>query len=200
MSGHRNILRWLAVLTAVVLLAAACGSDSGSEASPFSPSNESGSSDSTGSDSDASPSAPSTDSDSSESTDSESTGSDSPPAATGSLNCEQIKTAFDSIGGAVTGASTGSVSDDLRADFDQYRTQLSALKSEAPELSDDIDGALAGLDVLGEAYSQFDWDLSDLSDPQDAIALASLLTDGDVMGMFTAMGNIAIWITANCAS
>jgi hypothetical protein len=209
MSGHKNILRWLAILTAVVLLAAACGSDSGGDTSPFAPASESGSSDagsdSANSDSDVSPFAPSNESDSSDSTGSEgsgseSSGSDSPPAATGSVNCDNIKTAFDSVGGAVTGTGSGLGGDDLRAEFDQYRAQLNALKSEAPELSADIDSALAGFDVLGEVYDEFDWDLSNLSDPQDALAFASLLTDGDVMGMFTAMGNIGIWITANCTS
>jgi hypothetical protein len=200
MSGHRNILRWLAVLTAVVLLAAACGSDSG-DASPFAPPNESGSAD-TGAPDPGSPdtgaSDPGAPDPGSPDTDASDPGApDLSPAALGATDCAAIETAFSSAGGVF--GEAGQDGDDLRASLDQYRAQLEALRSEAPQLSDDIDTSIAGLEVLATAYAGFDWDLTNLSDPQDALALASLMTDADVMGMSLSMVNIGIWVAENCA-
>jgi hypothetical protein len=214
MSRDRNILRWLAIMVAFVLLAAACSSDGPNLADvadnsvsqdPVSEDSVSEDPVSGGADTGGAPesgeTAPSDDV-APETSDSETTpdieSSDLPPEALASTSCADIEAAFASLGGLASGGLGAPDGTDLEADFENYRAGLEALRSGAPELGDDIDAALAGLEVIGAAMAEFDWDINNLSDPQDAAALAAVMTDSDAMGMLEAMTSIATWVAGNC--
>lgn len=132
---------------------------------------------------------------SSDSTD-DSGGVDATPSA---VDCDQITDALEQAGNSIDIDPTGG-GDDLEASFNESRSQLTVLANEAPELSDDIDAALAGMEVIGDAFSEIGWDTSNLAtDPSGALEFAQLLSDPAVMGMTQALTNISIWVATTCS-
>ncbi len=194
------VVRLLAIVAAVVLLATACSSDGPDLADVVDDTGSGDVANDGGGDSGA-PAVPD-DSQSDETAASEESpdmdSTDLPPEALAVTSCADIEAAFASIGGLASGGIGAPPGTDLEADFNQYREGLQSLKSEAPELSADIDAALAGLEVIGAAMAEFDWNVGNLSDPQDAAALAAVMTNSEALGMLDAMTNIATWIAGNC--
>jgi len=192
-----RILRWSAMLMALVLLAAACSSDGPNLADVVDDSGAVDVPDAAPTDaapSDATPPG----SEPAESTGPDIDGSDLPPEALAATTCADVEEAFASVGGIMSGGLGAPVETDLEADFNSYRAGLEALRAEAPELGGDIDTALAGLDAIGAAMAEFDWEVGNLSDPQDVAALAAVMSNPEALGMFEAMTNIATWVAGNC--
>jgi len=205
MRAGRKMLQWIAVLAAVVLLAAACGDDGGTDtASP----GDSGSSDSSPDDSSSGDSGD-MDSDDTDSDDSTSDGGDDGDTSTDdgdippgtSLDCAQIQAAVESAGDIATFDPTGnSSSDDLQASFNESRAALVAIGEAAPEISGEVEQALEGLDVIGEAFAGLDWNTDFSTNPTAALQLATTFGDADVIGMIGAMSAISAWIASSCTS
>ena len=203
--------RLLSLMLAIVLMAAACGDDDsagddgGTDTSQSS--DDSGGSDDDGSDS--SDSSASSDADGSDDSGSDDSGSDDSgsddsgsddggSAAPGSLDCLAIEDALDQAANSISLEPTADP-DDLEASFNESRAQLQALADAAPELSGDVDDALAGLDRIGSALAAIDWDAQNMAtDPEAALEFASLLNDPAVAGMTQAMANISGWLAAAC--
>jgi hypothetical protein len=203
MRTRENVLRWIAVLAALVMLAAACGDDSsGTDSAPpdDTPSDDAGSgdadadSDGTGSDD--------TDSDDMDSDDMDSDDMDSdapPPGST--LDCAEIQAAVEAAGDfTALDPSGGSDPANLEASFNQSRAALAALGDAAPEIADDVDQAVNGLDALGAIFAELDWNTDFASNPQAGLQLATALGDTEIMGMIGAMTAISTWIATSCSS
>ena len=195
MGESRSVLRWIAVLTAVVVLAAACGDDGGDDAAP----------------SDTTPS----DTTSSDSTPADTTPADTTPSDTGSapadttdpgttptsVDCAEVQAALDAAGDFTALDPTGgSNPSDLEASFNQSRASLAALGEAAPEISGEVEQALEGLDALGAIFAELDWNTDFSSNPQAGLQLATALGNADVIGMIGAMTAISAWITTSCTS
>lgn len=175
--------RLLILTTALVLFAGACGGDS----------------DDTSADADTSGS-DSTDDSGSDDSGSDDSGSDG-SAGDGptSFDCADIRNAIDSAGNSVD-LNPSASPDDLEASFNNSRAQLEALADEAPELRDDVDAALAGMDVIGGALAALDWNTENLAtDPEAALEFASLISDPAFMGMTQALTNISNWVASACS-
>lgn len=196
--------RLLILMATIVLLAGACGGDSSddadtatSDSSSDSDSSDSDDSDDSGDSGDSGDSADS--SDSGDSGDSSSGSDDSDDAdAPRSLDCDEVNDALDRAGDSIELDPTAGA-DDVEASFNQARAQLQALADEVPELSEHVDTALAGMDVVGEALASLDWDASNMAtNPEAALEFASLMSDPAVIGMTEAFTHIGTWIATSC--
>ncbi len=172
---------------ALAFLAGACGGDSSDDAgdgSVFLDADSSASSDDSGGSDD-----------SGSSDDSGGSGGSATPT---SFDCNEVRDALERAGDSVDFDPSASA-DDLQASFDQSRAQLQALADEAPELSDDIDTALEGLDAIGAAFEAIGWDPNSLAtNPEAALEFASLLNDSSVMAMTQALSSISTWVATAC--
>lgn len=215
----RKMLRWVAVLAAVVLLAAACGDDGGTD-TDSAPPDDSGSSDTSSGDTDDSGDSGDMDSDDMDSDDSgdmdsgdmdsddldsddmdsdDGDSGDIPPGT--SLDCAQIQAAVESASDlAAFDPSGSSSSDNLQADFNESRAALAAIGEAAPEISGEVEQALEGLDVIGAAFAELDWNTDFSTNPTAALQLAATFGDADVIGMIGAMTAISAWIASSCTS
>lgn len=204
--------RLLALIMTIVLVAAACGGgdDSSDDAAGDDTSQSSddsggsdddgGSDDSGGSDDDASASAAAGEDSSGDdgSDDAAADGDDGASGSAGSLDCLAIEEAIDQAANSIELEPTADP-DDLEASFNESRSQLQALGEAAPELGDDVDAALAGLDAIGSALAAIDWNAQSMAtNPEAALQFASLLNDPAVAGMTQAMANISGWLAAAC--
>ena len=193
MGKSRNVRRWIAVLTAVVLLAAACGDDGGDDAAP---------SDSTPSDTTSSDTTPS-DTTSSDTTPPDTTpGDETDPGTTpSSVDCAEVQAAVEAASDFTALDPTGgSNPSDLEASFNQSRASLAALGEAAPEISGEVDEALEGLDALGSIFAELGWNTDFSTNPQAGLQLATALGNADVIGMIGAMTAISAWISTACTS
>jgi hypothetical protein len=192
-------LRWLTVFLSAALVMTACSGDSADES-------ESGAAQA---DSAQTESNDSTDSGQT-STDSEDAGSDGnagsddsapePAVTSGEVDCDQLDTALDSAGALVGGDPTVFDSSPEQQ-FEEARATMLALKEQAPEIANDIDQTLAGLEAISSAYEEIGWDTDFESDPVAAVRLTQLaFSDPAVSAMITSVANIGTWIAANCAS
>lgn len=196
MRANKNMLRWMAVLAAMVMLAAACGDDGGSSATAPSdpaPSDDS-SSDDTSSDETSS------DETSSDDTSSDEIDADQPTTGT-TLDCAEIQAAVEAATDFTAVDPTGaSDAANLEASFDQSRASLAAIGDSAPEIADDVEQAIQGLDALGAVFEELEWNTDFSSNPQAAVQLATAFSDSDIMGMIGAMTAISAWISTSCSS
>jgi len=206
MFTRNHIKTWAAVVLALGLLAGACSSDSTSGASASesdldsSESSGADSNDSSSSDT-ADDSASSDNSDDSDNVD-DAGGDETPPLVTGEVDCEQIDNALSSAGGLVTGdmALFGN-GNNREAQFKEAEATMLALKQQTPELADDVDKTLAGLDAIAGAFEEIGWDTDFMEDPGAAAQVARMaFSDVAVSEMIASVANIGIWIAANCSS
>jgi len=178
MRTRKGVLRVIAVMAAVVLLATACGDDGGTT-DTGSGSNDSGSND-----------------DGSNDDGSDDTGSGVTPG--GTVNCQEIQEAMDFAG---IDPTEGSSSNSREDDFQQSRAALAALSAAAPEIADDVQDALEGMDALGAAYADFGWNADFSNDPAAALAFAQeLLSAGVLTNLVGPMTAISQWIAESCTS
>lgn len=187
MHTRTKMLRWIAALMAVVALAAACGDDGGTEAGSGS--------DDIGSDDNGS------DDNGSDESGSDDSGSEDPPTVS-TVNCAEIQAAVEAAGDfAAIDPTGGSASDSIEASFNESRAALAALGSTAPEIADEVETALAGLDALGEAFANIGWDTDFASNPSAGLQFAqTALANGAVTDMIGAMSAISAWIATSCTS
>lgn len=197
MGKSRNVLRWIAVLTAVVVLAAACGDDGGDDAAPSDSSSDTTPADTTPSDTTPADTTPS-DTTPADTTPSDTTDPGTTPTA---VDCAEVQAAVEAASDFTaldpTGGSTPS---DLEASFNQSRASLAALGEAAPEISGEVEQALEGLDALGAIFAELDWNTDFTTNPQAGLQLATALGNADVMGLVGAMTAISAWITTSCTS
>ena len=187
MRTRKTLHRWVAVLAAVVLLASACGDD-GDSADSVSP-------DDTSSD------AASADDVSSDDASSDDAGSGAAPLTGTTLDCAEIQAAVEAAGDfSAIDPTGGSDPEDLEASFEQSRAALAALGESAPEISGEVEQALAGLDALGEIFAGLGWGTDFSSNPQAALELAGAMGDSEILGMIGAMSAISAWIATSCTS
>ena len=187
-----SVVKWIAVLAAVVLLAAACGDDG----------SDSATSDDT--------SAPDTSEDDTSSQDttaqdtsqgSDDADADDTPLTGTTLDCAEIQAAVEAAGDfSAIDPTGGSDPEDLEASFEQSRAALAALGESAPEISGEVEQALAGLDALGEIFAGLGWGTDFSSNPQAALELAGAMGDSEILGMIGAMSAISAWIATSCTS
>jgi hypothetical protein len=187
----------LSIVLAAGLAFTACGSDS-SEGTENSSAQADSGQDGAASEETATGS---TDSDEDGSGDSSSDDTESEATTTsGEVDCDSIDTALDSTGALVGGDPTlfgGSP----EQQFQEARATMLALKEQAPEIADDIDQTLAGLQVIEAAFEEIGWDTDFEADPVAAVAFVQLaFADPAVSAMMTSTANIGAWIAANCAS
>ncbi len=197
--------RWLSILSILILVAAACSSGSDTEVGQ-SDSDDSSSDDSSSDDSssdDSSSDDSSSDDSASDDSSSDDSGSDDadPAQVRGEVNCDEISDAVSSAGGLVGGDPAFFTAGDQERQFEEARAIMLALKEQAPEIADDIDKTLAGLEAIGEAFAEIGWDTDFSADPAAAGQLArTAFSDPAVSAMMTSVANIGIWLASNCLS
>lgn len=195
-----TLLRLMVALLAVATFAAACGDDGGTETSAGSDtgSNDTGSSDASSDEgsSDASSDGASTDEGGADMEESQD------PPSVSTVDCAEIQAAVEAAGDfAAIDPTGGSADDSLEASFNESRAALAALGSTAPEIADEVDTALEGLDALGAAFAEIGWNTDFSSDPAAGLQFAqTALTDGAVTNMIAAMSAISAWIATSCTS
>jgi hypothetical protein len=190
--GDRK-MRWVWVLSLAVLFAGACGSSGeGADSGSDQPDTDTGAVDSDS----AATAAGSADSD----TSSEAAGDESAPAAfSGDVDCDQITAAVNASGDLVGGDPTLSREGDPEQQFEEARATMLALKEQAPEIADEIDQTLAGLDAIGAAFADVGWDTDFASNPAAAVAFSqAAFSDPAVAGMMTSVASIGVWLASNC--
>ncbi|GJM37299.1 MAG: hypothetical protein DHS20C19_06660 [Acidimicrobiales bacterium] len=189
MNTTRSLTRWLAILAAVVLLAAACGDDGGSN--PAAPGGNVGGDDSSGDDSSGDDG----------SADDSSAGDDGSGGIATLGDCEDFAAAIDGLDSfADAGDPTSGTSPaDIQADFARAQAQLAALQNQLPsDLQGDAQTIANGLAALEEAFAAIGYDATSIASPEDALAFASAMSSADVMAMAGASINIQQWVTAGC--
>lgn len=202
-----KVLRWIAVLAALVLLASACGDDGGSDTAPP---DDTGSDDTGSDDGDSDDTGSGSDDTGPDDTGSEDAGSDGTGSGDGGsgeipagtpIDCAAVQAAVESASDIATFDPTGdSSSEDLQASFNESRAALAAIGDAAPEISGEVQEALEGLDIIGEAFAEVDWNTDFSSNPTAALQLATTFGNADVIGMIGAMTAISAWIASSCTS
>lgn len=125
---------------------------------------------------------------------------DAGPSVSGDFDCTEIEEAMDAAG-QLQGDPTGMSGEGTEAEFERSRQTLETLGDEVPELREDVDQALAGMDKMGEALASIGWDTEGLAtDPQAVREFVSLISDTDVLAMVDAFTNISTWIAEECAA
>lgn len=191
MTARGRTLRWSSILLATALILAGCGGDSvdGSDDGAASEEASAASTDS-GSDTDEDESG-------------ESSSDDAEPeaaAASGEIDCDSIDAAFDSAG-AMVGGDPALFGSSPEQQFEEARATMLALREQAPEIADDIDQTIAGLEVIADAFEEIGWDTDFESDPVAAVRLVQLaFSDPAVSAMMTSTANMGMWLAANCGS
>lgn len=170
---------------ALALLAGACGGGSDDEPASFTQ--------------DSSNDAVPEDSGTSDDSSSDDSSSDAGSNAPSSFDCDEVREALEAAGDSA-GFDPTAGGEDLEASYNEARQSLQALAAEAPELSDDIDAAIAGLDVIGAALEAIDWDPASIAtNPEAALEFANLLNDPAVLGMTAALTNVSAWVANACS-
>lgn len=204
--------RWLALILAVVLFAAACGDDGGDDAAPADGGSDDGGSDDGGSDDGGSDDGGSDDggsddggSDDGGSDDGGSDDGGSDDGGSGDVptfgNCQEFADAIDGLDDLADAGdpTSGSTPDDVRADFARAQASLAALQSQLPDdLKDDAQVIADGLAAMEEAFASIGYDASTLTDPADALQFAGVISGPEVLAMAGASINIQQWVTAGC--
>lgn len=121
------------------------------------------------------------------------------PGFSGDFDCAEIEAAIGEAG-EFQGDPTGLTGEDAEADFERSRQIFETLGEEVPELREDVDAALAGMDKIGEALASIGWDTQGLAaDPEAALEFATLVGDTDVLAMAEAFNSISVWFAEECA-
>ncbi|MDW3219794.1 MAG: hypothetical protein R8F63_14360 [Acidimicrobiales bacterium] len=195
----QSLKRWLAILAAVMLLAAACGDDGGSDADPGGDdgsADDSSADDSSADDSGADDS--SADDSSADDSSADDSGSDDVPMLG---NCDEFAAAIDGLDSLADAGdpTAGNSPDDVRADFAQAQASLAALRSQLPDdLKGDADVIAAGLAAMEEAFAAIGYDASTLTSPEDALQFAAAMANAEVLAMATASLSLQQWVLAGC--
>ena len=189
MSKKTNLVRLLAIVAALLLFASACGDDTGTDAGadPEPSSSETPSDDGEG-DSETPPE------------DDEDMATDEPDVdvPTGTFDCAEIQDALES---ASELAGVSGTSNDPQESFEQSRAALVALGNQAPEISGDVDVAVAALDSFAAVMEKYGWGTDFSVDPTRALAFSQeMLAEGNFIALTTSMSAISAWITTSCTS
>jgi hypothetical protein len=214
MPTQNPTVKWLALALTMALTITACGGDdsdtvgaAGSDASQEEADNGGGS-EGSGSDSTSTDDGATTGQDSEGTTEPDPDPGDTgggdddadPAAPSGEVDCDEIDAALDSAG-AVVGGDPTLFGTSPQQQFEEARATMLALREQAPDIADDIDGTLAGLEVISNAFDEIGWDTDFESDPAAAVRLVQLaFSDPAVSGMMTSVANIGSWLATNCAS
>jgi hypothetical protein len=205
MGDKNRRIRWLAVLSILALLISACGGDSDTTSDPVNSSEESNIDDSGSEESNSGDSSDgsSTEVDSSDELrpDDSGVGNSGAVSGGGELDCEAISAAVNAAGDLVGNDPTLTNVEDREQDFANARAMLLELKAQAPEIADDVDQTIEGLDVIGEAFGEIGWDTDFTSDPAAAVTFAQkAFSNPAVAGLMTSTANIGLWLASNCTS
>ena len=120
------------------------------------------------------------------------------------LDCAEVNRSMDTAGDLASGnmileAWARGAAVNPQQQFEEGRAQMLALKAHAPEIADDIDRVIAGLDVIADVYSEIGWDTDFASDPAAATHLwRTAFTNPAFSQMMTALPAIGVWFASAC--
>jgi len=117
------------------------------------------------------------------------------------LDCGALDAAVEAAGGLVGGDPTSSGGLDARQQFDAARASLLGLKGQAPEIADNVDAAVAGLDAIANVYAEVGWDTDFEADPvAGAQFVQAAFNNPAIPALLTSIPIIALWLEANCGA
>lgn len=198
---RRTVPTW-GLLAILLLLAAACGGDesttsSGGDAADSEASDDSSSDDSSSDDTGSSDEG--SDDDSGSTDDSAGDDSASNEDAGGDVDCDAVNDAIHAAGGTVENALSLDAPDDPQAQMEQARARMINLRDQAPDIADEIDDVIAGLDVITSVYAEVGWDTDFSEDPSAAMAFShEAFSHVEYSNMIGALPTIAVWLGLHC--
>lgn len=225
MRSTRPLTRWLALLLALVLFAAACGDDSSDDAVPGDDAADASADDASdgtaedsgedgmaddgstadggddGADDSTADDSAADDSTADDSGADDGTADGSADGVPGLGDCAEFAAAMEGLDDLsdAAGNATGNDPAAVQADFQQALASITALQNALPDdLKGDAEVIRDGIAAMDAAFATIGYDVTALTDPADALAFAGVMSGPEVIAMANASINIQQWVTAGC--